>query len=1345
MKNRKHKVLLSLVVVFLMFVTIGSVAAKDIAYITRGASYTDPAIINILNNANYTYDVIYQNDLSLIDFSKYSVIIVGEGNFNNPSLIPVNQKNSVIFNSYHLGTWGWTGRSVSTKASNYPSEIYVRDSESLITQNVPDAFIPYYKDNVMISYRLKYISRFYPAPGLEVMVTDKPNYFNGAIVAAINNGSALRGGQVSNARGVFIGFTETNLLTPDAEEIIYNSIEWAMGGEDRDGDGFFSDEDCNDKDPNINPDAEEIPYDGIDQDCDGSDLNDLDGDGFIAVIAGGDDCDDDNPLINPGSSDPYMNCVNDAPIIEPISKISVHEGEIVEVYIIAYDAEEDEITYEINDSRFVQDEEDPTHFSWQTGYEDEGDYSFFVLTSDGELTSSKRFSVKVWNRNKAPELIMDIPEQEWDEDTTHTLDLTEYFYDLDGDKLYYLFSESSDNSNIILEKIEGGVAHFKSKKDWSGEDWIIFRVTDGLNVVYSNNITLRVLPVNDAPVILGDIEVINMYEDGVYELILEGLVYDPDSELEYSFENTSHITLQLSEDLFSISIIPKENWYGEEEVEIIVNDEEFQVELKFIVKVNSVNDAPIIEDIEEQFVLAGDTLSFSVFASDIEGDEITYEINDSRFVSDENNFEWETTEEEFGIYEFLIGAYDGEDYGYKTVKVNVMQKIVINEIVTGSEGWVELYNPEEIPFSMNNCFISNGIEELEMYGRLNNKGFAAFGWNALQNSGYIELRCSNIIVNRVEYENFNSGFNSIVSLARIPDGSDNWEILDYPTKGVSNLDDVTKPEVELDSPVENTLFTENREVLFEFYVRDNMAEEIKCSIIVNDRILETSKFENDTLGSFYIDYLQDGIHSWNIKCDDGSNTNTATEDWVINISAPDNPVLNKIGNKVTSEGNELKFIVSATDQDKDPITLYTNKLPEGASFVDNGDGKGTFTWIPNYNQSGSYKIEFTAEDNTGLKDSEEITILVGNTKEPPKFSDAETCSSKDRDDLIEITIKEPSKGDNFEIGEVIEGKIRLKNRLKDDMDFDVEIHLYDVEEEESIESIEKSLDIDRGKSGEIEFEFKIPTDVESKEFAIYVYVESEDGECNSNYVEIDVKRKKHEVVISEMSLNRESASPGDEIEVRIKAENLGRGDEDIRIIVEIPSLNILEKSEEIEIEKYGDDNKETKTFYISIPQQASYGEYEIKATVIYKDGEDSKTEKFEIVSGTKKEIITQNAPINLNGNIVIAGSASGSSGKPLNLGSTSDSSTTTKTPVVLKSTSNTKSLRLFPTTSSVNLGIKEKPSKEYNPQLKVEFDRQGAKKPLNAERYQWILLSIVLAAVIIIVFVLIVYIRKNPY
>ncbi len=101
---------------------------------------------------------------------------------------------------------------------------------------------------------------------------------------------------------------------------------------DNDGDGSFSDEDCDDNNPDVFPGAEEI-CDGIDNDCNGMADDGLmqftlyvdgDGDGFgvtssemitCELLSGyvetPDDCDDTNPTVYPGAEEVLDNDIDE--------------------------------------------------------------------------------------------------------------------------------------------------------------------------------------------------------------------------------------------------------------------------------------------------------------------------------------------------------------------------------------------------------------------------------------------------------------------------------------------------------------------------------------------------------------------------------------------------------------------------------------------------------------------------------------------------------------------------------------------------------------------------------------------------------------------------------------------------------------------------------------------------------------------------------------------------------------------------------------------------------------------------------------------------------------------------
>ena len=135
---------------------------------------------------------------------------------------------------------------------------------------------------------------------------------------------------------VSTGNTNTNndLCTPPGTtEICGDGIDQDCSGSDlecplpddcdADNDGFDSNStecggtDCNDLNFNINPSAQEICGNGIDEDCSGSDLAcvpidcDTDNDGYEVASCGGNDCNDNFAVINPGRTEICDNGIDD--------------------------------------------------------------------------------------------------------------------------------------------------------------------------------------------------------------------------------------------------------------------------------------------------------------------------------------------------------------------------------------------------------------------------------------------------------------------------------------------------------------------------------------------------------------------------------------------------------------------------------------------------------------------------------------------------------------------------------------------------------------------------------------------------------------------------------------------------------------------------------------------------------------------------------------------------------------------------------------------------------------------------------------------------------------------------
>jgi gliding motility-associated-like protein len=89
---------------------------------------------------------------------------------------------------------------------------------------------------------------------------------------------------------------------------------------------------------------------------------------------------------------------------------------------------------------------------------------------------------------------------------------------------------------------------------------------------------------------------------------------------------------------------------------------------------------------------------------------------------------------------------------------------------------------------------------------------------------------------------------------------------------------------------------------------------------------------------------------------------------VIVIVTPvnDAPMFDAIGDRTIFERDRLILNIVARDPENDPFVLSAQNLPAGATFVDQGGGRGQFSWRPDFGMAGQYAVTFQAREQNTL-------------------------------------------------------------------------------------------------------------------------------------------------------------------------------------------------------------------------------------------------------------------------------------------------------------------------------------------------------------------------------------------
>ncbi|MCK4444948.1 MAG: hypothetical protein KAW09_10415, partial [Thermoplasmata archaeon] len=325
--------------------------------------------------------------------------------------------------------------------------------------------------------------------------------------------------------------------------------------------------------------------------------------------------------------------VNDKPKIFPLGKVPVRFDVPRTIDYTSYVTDVDNSTEDLTLTT-----DDPDHTSVQglnVTYEYPesmiGEPIFVALTvSDGIDHAQRVVEVEV-SGNHPPNLMTPIADITMYEDVplVNYFDMNDYFEDPEDSQLTF----GSLSQKVVIDIDSSGFVSLIPEQNWFGDELVIFTATDSSGAVAQDAVLVRVLPVNDPPVIEG-LPDITIHYGVKYDFDVLPYVSDIDnltSELEIDrLGNISSIVLGLIVS-FNHPTTTIEN------VTITVSDGEYEDSDIMMVRVTD-NHPPVTKGLPDVFFYEDESLSSAFnlddFFSDSEDSTLLYDFDQTQlFVS----------------------------------------------------------------------------------------------------------------------------------------------------------------------------------------------------------------------------------------------------------------------------------------------------------------------------------------------------------------------------------------------------------------------------------------------------------------------------------------------------------------------------------------------------------------------------------------------------------------------------------------------------------------------------------------------------------------------------------------